>query len=133
MKRILVFIFSLCFGISFSQSDSWVFYKQIDGVLIETSKIECVGNELITFKFTNTNNYSVIIDFYEEVWIDEVCKQSGDSEEDKRHFKLNPYEEIAGSCNFKQSFYIGSKIKRGSKIMSLTYFNLKNISVNIAE
>jgi len=100
-------------------------------VKIDKTIIECGVNELITFRFSNLNNYNVSVTFYEEVWVDGQCKQDGFSEENYREFSLKSNEIISGSCSFANSFYIGSKIKRGNKTMVLTHFDLKNISVII--
>ena len=93
--------------------------------------INCNGNELLTFKITNTHNEKVVVSWYEEVWVDGECKQTGESLEDFRTLTLHANQEITGSCNFQDSFYIGSKIKRGSRLMILTSFSLNNISVEI--
>lgn len=116
--------------ISFSQQSEWENYTEIDGVKFETKSIECYGNEILTFKISNTNDYPVYVLWKEEVWVDGICKQTGESAEDERELRLLSGEIIEGSCDFKESFYIGSKINRGSRVMSLTHFDLKNITVS---
>jgi enamine deaminase RidA (YjgF/YER057c/UK114 family) len=106
---------------------------EIEVVKIDKTIIECGVNELITFRFSNLNNYNVSVTFYEEVWVDGQCKQDGFSEENYRELSLKSNEIISGSCSFADSFYIGSKIKRGNKTMVLTHFDLKNISVIVNE
>ena len=93
--------------------------------------IDCNGNELLTFKITNKNKQRSVVSWYEEVWVDGVCKQDGKSSEYFRELTLDPNESIEGSCSFQRSFYIGSKVKRGNKVMILTSFSLNNISVEI--
>jgi len=129
MRKSLVLFALFWSTISFSQQSDWEIYTEIDGVKIETRTIECFGNEMITFRISNDNNYSVSIVWHEEVWVDGVCKQTGESDEDERELYLVANEMISGSCDFKKSFYIGSKINRGSRVMSLTHFDLKNITV----
>jgi hypothetical protein len=131
MKKVLILILTIFSFNSFSQSEKWENLMEIEGVKIDKTIIECGVNELITFRFSNLNNYNVSVTFYEEVWVDGQCKQDGFSEENYRELSLKSNEIISGSCSFADSFYIGSKIKRGNKTMVLTHFDLKNISVII--
>jgi|TARA_B110000881_G_scaffold202610_1_gene202687 hypothetical protein len=131
MKKVLILILTIFSFNSFSQSGKWENLMEIEGVKIDKTIIECGVNELITFRFSNLNNYNVSVAFYEEVWVDGLCKQDGFSEENYRELSLKANEIISGSCSFADSFYIGSKIKRGNKTMVLTHFDLKNISVII--
>ena len=131
MKKALILILTIFSFNSFSQSENWENLTEIEGVKIDKTIIECGVNELITFRFSNLNNYNVSVTFYEEVWVDGQCKQDGFSEENYRELSLKSNEIISGSCSFANSFYIGSKIKRGNKTMVLTHFDLKNISVII--
>ena len=133
MKKVLILPFLFWSFISFSQSENWTDFTELDGVKIESSILECGVNELITFKFTNTNSYDVSVSWFEEFWVDGVCKQTGNSEEHFRVLSLKSGEEIKGNCSFQDSFYIGSKIKRGNKTMVLTHFDLKNVSVIIGK
>ena len=43
-----------------------------------------------------------------------IFVQTGNSEEHFRVLSLKSGEEIKGYCSFQDSFYIGSKIKRGT-------------------
>ena len=131
MKKVLILILTIFSFNSFSQSEKWENLMEIKGVKIDKTIIECGVNELITFRFSNLNNYNVSVAFYEEVWVDGLCKQDGFSEENYRELSLKANDIISGSCSFADSFYIGSKIKRGNKTMVLTHFDLKNISVII--
>ena len=129
--RISLILFSLLWSVnSFSQYSLWEPYMDVDGVKFETKTIECFDNEILTFKISNTNDYSVYISWNEEVWVDGVCKQTGDSDEDVRELILLPGEIEEGSCDFKESFYIGSKTSRGSRLMTLTHFDLLNVNVS---
>ena len=38
-------------------------------------------------------------------------------------------EAISGDCSFKESFYIGYKVKRGDNEMKLTFYDLRNLNV----
>ena len=129
MKKPLILFALFWSTILFSQQSDWKIYTEIDGVKIETRTIECYGNEILTFRISNANNYSVSIFWNEEVWVDGVCKQTGESTEDERELYLVANEVVSGSCDFKKSFYIGSKINRGTRVMSLTHFDLNNIKV----
>ena len=131
MKKVLILILTIFSFNSFSQSENWENLMEIEGVKIDKTTIECGINELITFRFSNLNNYNVSVAFYEEVWVDGICKKDGFSEENYRELSLKSNEIISGSCSFADSFYIGNKIKRGNKTMVLTHFDLKNISVII--
>ena len=131
MRNIVVVLFSFLCMSSFSQSEKWEKFKEVDGVIIDIILLECSDNEILTYKFTNTNNYNIVLDFFEEVWVDNICKKNGNSEEDKSTIHLRSNEIIVGSCSFQQSFYVGFKIKRGNSVMALTHFDLKNISVEI--
>ena len=131
MKKLLILLFTVFSFASFSQDVNWENYSQKDGVIINKGMIDCNGNELLTFKITNTNNQKVVISWYQEVWVDGVCKQDGKTEEYFRTLTLNANEFVEGSCSFNKSFYIGSKIKRGNRVMTLTSFSLNNISVEI--
>jgi len=131
MRKLLILLLTIFSFSSFAQNVNWENYSEKNGVIINKGMIDCNGNELLTFEITNTNNQKVVISWYEEVWVDEVCKQSGESLEDFRTLTLNPNEKVTGSCSFQKSFYIGSKIKRGSRVMILTSFSLNNISVEI--
>ena len=131
MRKLLILLLTIFSFSSFAQDVNWENYSEKNGVIINKGMIDCNGNELLTFEITNTNNQKVVISWYEEVWVDEVCKQSGESLEDFRTLTLNPNEKVTGSCSFQKSFYIGSKIKRGSRVMILTSFSLNNISVEI--
>jgi hypothetical protein len=131
MKKVLIVVLTIFSFNSFSQSQNWENITEIEGVKIDKTIIECGVNELLTFRFINLNDYDVSVSFYEEVWIDGVCKQDGASQEYFRVISLKSNEIISGSCSFTSSFYIGNKIKRGTKTMVLTNFDLKNISVII--
>ena len=130
MRKSLI-LFSILWSVnSFSQDTLWEPYMDVDGVKFETKTIECFGNEILTFKVSNTNDYSVYISWNEEVWIDGVCKQTGDSAEDLRELILLSGAIEEGSCDFTESFYIGSKTSRGSRLMTLTHFDLLNVNVS---
>ena len=131
MKKVLIVVLTIFSFNSFSQSQNWENLTEIEGVKIDKTIIECGVNELLTFRFINLNDYDVSVSFYEEVWIDGVCKQDGVSQEYFRVISLKSNEIISGSCSFTNSFYIGNKIRRGTKTMVLTNFDLKNISVII--
>ena len=131
MKKLLILLFTVFSFTSFSQDVNWENYSQKDGVIIKKGMIDCKGNELLTFKITNTNNQKVVVSWYQEVWVDGVCKQDGKTEEYFRTLTLNANEIVEGSCSFNKSFYIGSKVKRGNRVMTLTSFSLNNISVEI--
>ena len=131
MKKVLILILIISSFTSFSQSGNWENIAEIEGVIIDKTIIECGVNELITFRFSNLNSYNVSVAFYEESWVDGICKQDGVSEEIFRVLSLKSNEIISGSCSFMNSFYIGNKIKRGSRVMTLTSFSLNNISVEI--
>ena len=131
MKKLLILLLTVLSFTSFSQDVNWENYSEKDGVIIKKGMIDCNGNELLTFKITNTNNQRSVVSWYEEVWVDGVCKQDGKSSEYFRELTLDPNESIEGSCSFQRSFYIGSKVKRGNKVMILTSFSLNNISVEI--
>ena len=131
MRKLLILLLTVFSFSSYAQDVNWENYFEENGVIINKGMIACNGNELLTFEITNTNNQKVVISWYEEVWVDKVCKQSGESLEDFRTLTLNPNERVAGSCSFQKSFYIGSKITRGSKVMILTSFSLNNILVEI--
>ena len=131
MKKILILLFTVFSFTSFSQDVNWENYCEKDGVIINKGMIECNGNELLTFKISNTNNQKVVVSWYQEVWVDGVCKQDGKTEEYFRRLTLKANEIVEGSCSFNKSFYIGSKVKRGNRVMTLTSFSLNNISVEI--
>ena len=131
MRKLLILFFIVFSFASNSQDINWENYSEINGVIINKAIIDCNGNELLTFEIINTNDKKVIVSWYEEVWIDDVCKQDGKSLEHFRTLTLNPYKKSAGSCTFQESFYIGSKINRGGKVMTLTSFSLNNISIEI--
>ena len=129
MRTILLSV-AMCFSCYFyAQENTWEIYKKIDGVIIENTSIECHDNEILTFRITNINNYKVVISWYEEVWINDMCKQDGLSQEHYRSITLFSDESVEGDCTFKESFYIGSKIRRGNRDLVLTNFDLKNIIV----
>jgi|TARA_Y100001968_G_C19395772_1_gene738233 hypothetical protein len=130
MKKLLILLFVL-FGIAgFSQDIVWKEYENISGVIIKTSNIVCHNNEILTFQIENSNDYQVTISWYEEVWIDGVCKQEGkDNPEHFRELILHPGQVVQGDCTFIESFYIGSKVYRGDVVMKLTHFQLNNIVV----
>ena len=129
MKKVLILLFTVFSVSSFSQEVIWEKHKEIDGVIINKGNILCFNNEILTFEIKNTNNYKISISWYEEVWINDICKQNGKSQEHYRELILNPGELVQGDCTFQKSFYIGSKVHRGSEVMTLTHFQLKNIIV----
>ena len=129
MRTILLSVVMLFSCYFYAQENTWEIYKEIDGVIIEKTSIECHDNEIMTFKITNTNNYKVIISWYEETWINDVCKQDGMSQEHYKSLTLSADSSVEGDCTFKESFYIGSKILRGNKELILTDFDLNNIIV----
>ena len=131
MKKLLILLLTVSSFSSFSQDVNWKNYSEKEGVIINKGMINCNGNELLTFEIINTNNQRVVISWYQEVWVNGVCKQDGKSSEFFRTLTLNANEIIAGSCSFQNSFYIGSKVKRGDRVMTLTSFSLNNISVEI--
>ena len=122
MKKILISVFTFSSFFTFSQDVSWEYYQEIDGVIVSTRNIECYNNEILTFEIKNTNNYKVTISWYEEVWINDICKQNGESQEHYRSITLNAEETAQGDCTFKDSFYIGSKVHLSEKVMNLTHF-----------
>lgn len=129
MKKELILLFTSFTFFSFSQGVIWESYKEIDGVIVNKGNIECHNNELLTFEIKNTNDYKVIISWYEEVWINGMCKQDGSSQEHYRKIMLDSGEIVQGDCNFKESVYIGSKVHRGNQELILTHFQWNNIIV----
>ena len=129
MRKRIILLMTLLSFVSFSQEVIWENHKEIKGVIINKGTIECHNNELLTFAIENTNNYTITISWYEEVWINDVCKQNGESQEHYRELTLLPEEIVQGDCTFRQSFYIGSKVVRGTQTLLLTYFQLNNIIV----
>ena len=97
--------------ISFSQQSEWEFYKDIDGVKFEIRTIECLVMNYLHSEF-QTRDYSVYVLWKEEVWIDGICKQNGDSSEDERKLKSSSLEKLKDLLVTLKSFYIGSKVKR---------------------
>ena len=77
MKKLLILLLTIFSFSSFAQDVNWENYSEKDGVIINKGMINCNGNELLTFEITNTNNQKVVISWYEEVWVDGVCKQNG--------------------------------------------------------
>ena len=130
-RHILLFLFlvsSHIFSLAYPVTNT-EFYK--DGVVIRSVILECGDNEILTFEISNNNDYEVTIGWYEEVWVDNICKQDGKSIEHYREIHLNQNQIIIGDCSFKDSFYIlYSLFRKGSK-MSLTHFDLKDIQVKI--
>ncbi len=131
MRKLLILLLTVFSFSSYAQDVNWENYFEENGVIINKGMIDCNGNELLTFEIINRNSQKVVISWYEEVWVDGVCKQNGRSSEDFRTLTLNPDEKVVGSCSFQESFYIGSKINRGGRVMTLTSFSLNNISVEI--
>jgi LEA14-like dessication related protein len=131
MKKGIILLFSILSFSVFSQENEWVNVAELDGVTIEESVIKCGNNELLTFRISNANPYSITISWFEEVWINDICKQNGNIEEFKKSVSLQSNEKVLGDCSFKESFYIGYKVKRGDNEMKLTFYDLKNISVII--
>ena len=129
MRKGIILIFSILSFSVFSQDFSWEKYKEVDGVVINHSLIECHNNELLTFEIINTNEYDIIISWHEEVWVDGFCKQNGESPEHFRSLYLESNQKVVGDCSFQESFYIGYKVKRGKKIKQLSHFDLKKINV----
>ena len=70
MRKSLILFALFWSTILFAQQSDWKIYTEIDGVKIETRNIECYGNEILTFRISNANNYSVSIMWNEEVWVD---------------------------------------------------------------
>ena len=122
MKKELILLFTSFTFFSFSQGVIWESYKEIDGVIVNKGNIECHNNELLTFEIKNTNDYKVIISWYEEVWVNGMCKQDGSSQDHYRKIILD-------SGDFKESVYIGSKVYRGDQELILTHFQWNNIIV----
>ena len=89
MKKVLILILTIFSFNSFSQSENWENLMEIEGVKIDKTIIECGVNELITFRFSNLNNYNVSVAFYEEVWVDGLCKQDEFSVDSKFSLKEN--------------------------------------------
>ena len=130
MKKAIILLFIVLPFTSFSQESNWEEYKNVKGVVIKSSHITCHNNEVLTFQISNTNDYKVIISWYEEVWVEGICKQEGKkSPEHFREVFLLPEEIVEGDCTFQESFYIGSKVYRGDKLMKLTHFQLNSIKV----
>ena len=128
--RKTIFLILLTFVMtSFGQETLFEKYKEIDGVKIKKAIVECNGNQVLTFSFTNDNSHSVKLSWYEEVWMDGICKQNGSGEENFRTLILSANQIIEGDCDFTESFYIGSKIKRGKRFSLLTFFDFKNLIV----
>ena len=80
-------------------------------------------------KLFNKQNSNDLISWFEEVWVNDICKQNGNTEEFKRSVSLQANEKVSGDCSFKESFYIGYKVKRGDSEMKLTFYDLKNLNV----
>jgi len=102
MRKLLILLLTIFTFSSFAQDIDWEIYFEKNGVIINKGIIDCAGNELLTFEIINTNNKKVVISWYEEVWVDELCKQNGQSTEDFRTLTLNPNKKVIGSCSFKR-------------------------------
>ena len=61
MRKSLILFALFWSTILFAQQSDWKIYTEIAGVKIETRTIECYGNEILTFRISNANNYSVSI------------------------------------------------------------------------
>ena len=129
MKKGIILLFSIVSFTMFSQENSWVNVAELNGVTIEESVVKCGDNEILTFRISNANPYTISISWYEEVWVNDICKQNGNTEEFKRSVSLQANEAVSGDCSFKESFYIGYKVKRGDNEMKLTFYDLKNLNV----
>ncbi len=129
MRKTIFLILLIFVMTSFGQENLFEKYKEIDGVEIKKAIVECNGNQVLTFSFRNDNSHSVKLSWYEEVWMDGICKQNGSGEENFRTLTLSANQIIEGDCDFRESFYIGSKIKRGKRFSLLTFFDFKNLIV----
>ena len=123
MKKVLILILTIFSFNSFSQSEKWENLMEIEGVKIDKTIIECGVNELITFRFSNLNNYNVSVTFYEEVWVDGQCKQDGFSEENYRELSLKANEIIS---DLSSSFPIPDCL---SFFITVSAFNLSVVLV----
>ena len=129
MKKGIILLFSILSFSVFSQENAWVNVAELDGVTIEESVIKCGNNELLTFRISNANPYSITISWFEEVWVNEVCKKNGNTEEFKKSVTLQSNEIIEGDCSLQEDFYIGYKYMQSGTEMQLTHHDLKNINV----
>ena len=69
MKKGIILLFSIVSFTMFSQENSWVNVAELNGVTIEESVVKCGDNEILTFRISNANPYTISISWYEEVWI----------------------------------------------------------------
>lgn len=137
-----LFIISLLF-LSFttlSNESKWNLIYQSDEVTIETKNHNCdfsdaYDQEFIFLRITNLTDSSLTLSYSLELWYDNECVNCENKKpEYEKSFKLNARETILSDCFNESKIFVKfslplSKMPGVNKIVKLTNFELKNISL----
>lgn len=128
---------------SLSNESKWNLIYQSDEVTIETKNHNCdfsdaYDQEFIFLKINNLTDSSLSLSYYLELWYDNECINCENKKpEYEKSFNLNARETIISDCINKPNeskifvkFSLPlSKMPGVNKIVKLTNFELKNISL----
>ena len=126
-----------------SNESKWNLIFQSDEVTIETKSHNCdfsdaYDQEFIFLRITNLTDSSLTLSYYLELWYDNKCINCENKKlEYEKSFKLSAREKIISDCLNKSNeskifvkFSLPlSKMPGVNKIVKLTKFELKNISL----
>ena len=142
IKLFTISLFLLSFT-SLGNESKWNLIYQSDEVTIETKNHNCdfsdaYDQEFIFLRITNLTDSSLILSYYLELWYDNECINCENKKSEyEKSFNLNARETTISDCINKSNeskifvkFSLPlSKMPGVNKIVRLTNFELKNISL----
>ena len=141
--KLLTTSFILLSFSALSNESKWSLIYKSDEVTIETKSHNCefsdaYDQEFIFLRITNLHDSSLTLSYYLELWYDNDCINCENKKpEYEKSFNLNARETTISDCSYKSNeskifvkFSLPlSKMPGVNKIVKLTNFELKNISL----
>ena len=123
-----------------SNESKWDLIFESDEVTIETKNHNCdfsdaYDQEFIFLRITNLTDSSLTLSYYLQLWYDNECINCENKKpEYEKSFKLSARETITSDCFNESKIFVKfslplSKMPGVNKIVELTNFELKNISL----
>ncbi|MBI5217978.1 MAG: hypothetical protein HY958_03505 [Bacteroidia bacterium] len=146
MKKIFLLIVGIlgfiCFA--FSSNDGWTLYKSENGVQIYHKKIQCENTanvensqEMVAFKFVNTTDKEVTVNWCFDIWFGANCRTCGLPKDQKTNYihsiNLKAGQTLDGTCKDPVSsglvLFSGFYKRDAGKNNPMTKFEMNDFSV----
>lgn len=114
----------------------WTVYNEVNGVTISQSLQNCsrpadgIYKEYYLLKYTNGNNYDVVLQFNRAVWYNGQCTGCDGGDEHQVSITLPANDTLTGECTGRDKAYmIFNRMLDNSSKSVLEKFELRDITV----